>query len=197
MVRYAAGAGERPGRAEARRVLDELVANTAAERCTRRPEVIAALFRRAPVTLPAYAFTFRGHGRSYATRGARPHDGLRPDDAVTLRRRDRLPDLDFSYAPDADPGTTIVADLSAGEWLAFDVELGVGPWRLTAVTEGGRPTITVEGVGAPVANPVGIDGVATAWVTGHHAARAGRVTLVVRADDAPLTLLRVAIEAGP
>jgi len=178
VVRYAAGIGERPSPSEAREIFDELLANVAADRCTRRPEVLAALFRRAPVELPAYGFTFRGPGRSYGTTGARPHPGLRPDDAVTLRRRDHGTELDFSYAPDAGPETALVADLTPGDWLSFEVEVGIGAWLVVIESAAASPFAAIQ------------------WVARHNAAEAGRVTLRVLAATEPVSLLWVRVEEG-
>ncbi|MCV2395194.1 glycoside hydrolase family 5 protein [Actinotalea sp. M2MS4P-6] len=193
VVDHAAGRGAPPSPAEAERILDDLLANLAVERCTPRPEITAALFRRAPVTLPAYGFTFLGAGRSYRTSGATADPAIRPGDAVELRTRDGSLVPRFEYLPDRSPEEVIVADLAAGDWLAFSVELGARPWRVVVVADRGRPGVEVDG--RPI--EIGADGGATEgrrWSGEHLASRAGRVTVRVSAVGGDLTIAALSVE---
>jgi len=197
IVAYADGHGEPPDPAEAGRILDDLVANLALSRCVRRPEIAAALFRRAPVALPAYGFGFLGPGRSYATDRAVPHPELRPDDAVTLRRRDGEPELDFHYRPGRPAGEVVVADLAPGDWVSFGVEVPAGRWRVAVAVDAGEPAVEIDGVPAAlVAVPsVAPEGGPT-WVTRYDAASAATVEIRVLANREPVTLAEVRVEEG-
>ena len=212
VLAFGAGRGEAPGRAEARRIFDELLANMDVEVCVQRPAVVNALFRRAPVRLPAYAFTFRGIGVSYGTATAHPHRALRSDDAVTLRRRDGRPDLDFTYPAAGGAEATVVAHLSAGEWLAFDVEMRPGAWVVAVVTDAqgvDAPALGgVEGVSAPVVTvadlpvPLVPDRLTDAsdgtqrWSGEARVVDGGRTALRVHAAVGPLTLVAVDVARG-
>lgn len=193
VVAYAEGRGDRPTPVEAGAILDELLTNLAVERCTTRPEVTAALFRRAPVTLPAYGFGFRGPGRSYATTGARPHPGLRPDDAVTLRRRDGVPELDFHHRPERPAGEVIVADLAPGDWLAFDVTVPAGRWRVVVVVDRGEPTLEIDGARFAPA-PESRTATTASLVARYDAASTATVRVRVGADRGAVTLVELRVE---
>lgn len=114
-------------------VLQELAERSNFERCTYRPEVINALHRRAPLTLPATGFSFRGAGRSFMTTDAQPHAGFRPDDAVTIRHAGGYGPIEFDHTdgrPRSDDEALAVA-LEPGDWIAFDVQLPrPGPVRV-------------------------------------------------------------------
>jgi endoglucanase len=111
-------------------VLQELVDRSRLERCTYRPEVVNALLRRAPLTLPATGFSFRGEGRSYATTQARPHAGFRPDDAVTIRHAGGEAPLEFHHT-DGRPRSddeALTVKLEAEDWIASTfTSRGPGP----------------------------------------------------------------------
>lgn len=201
VVAYAAGSGDRPGRDRAAAVFAGLLENMLARRCVPRPVIVAAVFRRAPVTLPAHAFTHRGPGVSYGTAGATPHPGLRADDAVTLRRRDGVAELDFSHPRHPDPGAAVIADLRPGDWLAYEAEVPAGRWRVTVVLDrpGGRPEVRIDGEpvacvpGEPVARAAAGAPRAPSWSAGLVRPDPGRVEVRVRAST-ELTLAAVVIE---
>lgn len=197
VMAYAAGEGPRPSREDARRIFDELLVNVHADACSRRDDVVAALFRRAPVTLPAHAFTFRGPGVSYGTTVATPHPGLRRDEAVALRRRDGGDVLDFEHLPEQGPEADLVAHLAPGEWLAYDVALGEGAWTVTVTgqtPDDDPPLVTVDG------RPVGLLPSARAvtgdvtWSATHVAAVAGRAEIRVGAGAGPLALVTLSVQ---
>ena len=198
VVAYAAGTGTRPARAVAQRIFDELVENTGFAACAVRPEIVAAMFRRAPVTLPAHAFTHHGPGVSYATSAATPHPGLRPDDAVTLRCRDGRAGLDFTYPEQPDPGAAVVADLRDGDWLAYEVELGEGAWRFVVECEPGgtgRPVVRVDGT--EVRLDPGPDGPGTqGWSGAHRCAGTRRGAIRVGAAGGVVTLVGLRVTAA-
>lgn len=183
VVAYAAGTGPRPAREEAERILAELLEAMQVGRCERRDDVVAAVFRRAPVTLPAAAFTFRGAGTSYATSDAVPHPGLRPDDAVALRRRDGEPELDFAHPPRTGSEGDVVAELAGGDWLGFAPELAPGPWTVVVLgTADAAPTVDVDGTRVEVApDPSRGSQHDAAWAGTYEAAVGGRVSLRVTA----------------
>lgn len=206
VVAYADGDGPRPARGEAERVLAELLDAVRVERCVRRDDVVAALFRRAPVQLPAGGFTFAGAGTSYGTTLARPHPGLRPDDGVTLRRRDGGTDLDFAHPRRAGAEADVVAHLEPADWLAFEPEVPPGLWDVVVLGgSAAAPAVEVDGARLDVRPaPESATDDDAAWVASYEAAspaagaRAGdRVVLRVAATDAPLVLRAVRLtEAG-
>lgn len=191
VVAYAAGVGPRPPREKAAATFAQLLDNLAVDRCEPRPEIVAAAFRRAPVTLPAYGFTYRGPGFSYAVAEPAPHPGLRADDAVTLRRRDGRGDLYFGHDPEPDPGATVVADLADGDWLAFDVELAAGHWRLGMTREpgsAGRPEFAIDGVPTPRPTET-----ADGWSTEVTRGDGGRAQVRVTARGGALVLAELVV----
>ncbi|MFD6178618.1 MULTISPECIES: glycoside hydrolase family 5 protein [unclassified Isoptericola] len=142
---YVRGDGPRPGPDDAWCTLEALLGAMALERCEWHDEVVAALLRRPPVALPAYAFDQGAQGMAYATEGARPLEGLRPSDAVTLRYEGG-DGVANPFAPDpaerARAGR-FTAELGPGEWVAFTVRPAAGGAHEVAVhasDEGGRPT---------------------------------------------------------
>lgn len=199
VVAYADGRGPRPDRGEAVRILAELLDAVRVDRCERRDDVVAAVFRRAPVVLPASGFTFRGAGVSYGTGPAVPHPRLRPDDAVTLRRRDGAPELDFAHPRIAGPEGDVVAHLEPADWLAFAPEVSEGAWDVVVLgTSNAVPAVEVDGAGLVVRPaPDGTAGDDAAWVATYETAAgdaggAGRrIDLRVSATGAPLVLSAV------
>ena len=119
---YGAGHGAKPQPDVAWATLSALLDALAVDRCEYRADVVAALFRRAPVRVPASVFGFRGPGVSYSTSAAEPMAGFRPDDAVTMRLA-----ADVALRFDHNDGTPRSADeevrvcLGAGDWVAYDV----------------------------------------------------------------------------
>jgi len=195
VVAFANGTGPRPPRERARRILDDLLANMPADRCTRRPEVVAAVFRRAPVTLPAYGYTFRGAGTSFGTTADAPLPGVRGDEPVALRRRDGGPVPDFSHPRPGGADGDVVADLAPGDWLAFEAEVGPGDWRVEVLGSSTEPPrLTVAGRAVPLA-AAGAEGPDAVWRGELTRSEGGRVGLRVAAGAAPLTLRAVRVAA--
>jgi endoglucanase len=122
IVAYGAGRAARPQPDDAWVTLLALLDGFAVDRCEYRADVIAALFRRPPVRVPASAFGFRGRGVSYSTQGSAPLDGFRQDDAVTLRMA-----ADVALRFDHNDGTPRSSDeevhvsLGPGDWVSYDV----------------------------------------------------------------------------
>ncbi|WP_246169582.1 glycoside hydrolase family 5 protein [Actinotalea subterranea] len=201
VLAYADGRGPRPDRADAVRILTDLLDAMPAHACERREDVVHALFRRAPVTLPASAFTFRGAGASYGTTRAVPHPQLRPDDAVTLRRRDGGPDLGFEHPRAAGPEGDVVADLAPGDWLVLEPEVPAGTWEVVVLgtcgapgAPGAVPLLEVDGV--PIAlhpAPAHATALDDAWAAPLTSPRPDRVALRVAAADGGLTLASVRV----
>lgn len=110
---------------EARRVFDELLGAIRIENCEWRPEVVAALLGELPSVLPVWGYGFRGAGESYAVATSGGVAGIREDDAVPLRwaSSGSHPANPFeqsdgrSYLAEEE----LVVDLSAGDWLEFEL----------------------------------------------------------------------------
>ena len=136
LVRYAAGGGPRPATADVQRMLDELLDRVRLDACEPRPEVISALFHRAPVRLAAEAFGFRGAGASYRTARARPLDWFRRDDDVTLRRIVAGEgDAAFDHVDQpAAGGAGFEVELQHGDWVEYSFEVPA-PCRLDIEVE--------------------------------------------------------------
>jgi endoglucanase len=119
---YAAGKGAKPDGARAHQTLDELLDAMHASRCRYRPEVISAIFRRPPLTIPGFGFGFRGRGESYETAAGVPLPTFRSDDLVTIRRAGGTDgrEPDWSRTPRATADGLLVG-LGPGDWVAYDI----------------------------------------------------------------------------
>lgn len=130
--------------AEANAVFDELIEAMRIENCVWRPDLIAALTTESPAVLPAWGFGFRGEGESYATGAARPMEGIRSQDAVTLRFADPQahPEHPFGHADGRDyaPDELLVADLQEGDWLEFELDPATEASAAEALGPDGRPS---------------------------------------------------------
>src|SRR5260370_15889486 len=132
---FAAGKGPKPDVMQAEQILDQLIEALPLARCTYRPEVISALFRRPPLTIPAISFRFRGAGESYETSAALPLRGFREDDSVTIRRAGAAVDeIGWNHNGAALPAADeLLVSLGAGDWVAYDIPALVrSPYHLTA-----------------------------------------------------------------
>jgi len=200
VVAFAAGTGEAPTRDEAELIFADLLDALEFGACTYRTDVVNALFRRGPVRLPAYGFTYRGAGQSYGVATPATAPVIRADEGVALRRRDRSETADFTYPPVEGDGHIVVAELAPGEWLEFEVELAAGAWVVSVVTEGGAGQ--PPDAGAPVISAGGAD-LETRAAEGEPGAyrffaalvqeRTARVPLRVTAGGHPVTVVRVEI----
>ncbi|MEN1974842.1 glycoside hydrolase family 5 protein [Cellulomonas olei] len=93
VLAYASGRAPRPGADDAWATLQALLEALAPSRCTPRPEVVRALQRRPPLSLPAVAYGFRPGDHAFATPAAEP----------VLRRDEGAPiELDGGGEPDFD-----------------------------------------------------------------------------------------------
>lgn len=126
---YVAGTGPRPEPEAAWATLVALLDAMRLDRCVWHPEVVAALLRRTPVDLPAYAYGAHGEGVSWATGDVARETGLdwfRADDRVRVEHRGGEPGAN-PFAPDpaerARAGRLDVV-LAAGDRVAYDVTLG-------------------------------------------------------------------------
>lgn len=149
IVDFAAGRAPQPTRSEAWRVLTDLLAAMAIERCEYRADVVAALFRRAPVKIPAVGFGFRGAGMSYRTFDARPLTGFRSDDQVTIRHVQGADggELDWNHTRDATHSAEddLVVSLRDGEWVAYEFEMRqAAAVEFEIASANGRPAIEVS-----------------------------------------------------
>ena len=125
VVAFAAGKSAKPDPAAVRETLNDLIEALSLSQCTYRGEVIAALFRRAPLTIPAVGFGFRGPGNSYGTAGAVPLNDFRIDDLVTIRQSNGLPGaLDWSHNSGADRSShDLLVSLGKDDWVSYDFEV--------------------------------------------------------------------------
>jgi endoglucanase len=123
---YAVGGGVKPSRTEASQTLDELLEAMPLARCSFHPEIISALFRRPPLTIPAVGFGFGGAGRSYQTSTAAPLPGFRSDDRVTIRRPVHADhgELNWNHTIGVTRSAEaeLVVSLREGDWIAYDFE---------------------------------------------------------------------------
>jgi endoglucanase len=149
IIDFAAGRAGRPTAPQAWQVLDELLESVALERCTYRPEVISALFRRPPLTIPAAGFGFRGAGKSYRTYSARPLPGFRSDDQVTIQPTlgPHAGELDWNHSvyggASAEDGLAV--SLGGGEWVEYDFEVSEpSPMEFEIGSADGQPAIDVS-----------------------------------------------------
>lgn len=171
-------------------VLTELLDRTRLELCTYRPEVVNALFRRAPLSLPATGFGFTGQGRSYSTRTSTPLPGFRHNDSVTiLQPGQTTSDPPFfehndGIARNADEALTVL--LQPGEWVQYDIEIPqTGSWTITLVTETdniGVPRIALDGGELAINN----NDSTPRWTTTPTNITPGRHDVRITATDGPL-----------
>ncbi|WP_154795728.1 cellulase family glycosylhydrolase [Occultella kanbiaonis] len=148
---YAAGLRERPDPDAAWATLLALVEAVRLPNCTWHGEVIAALLHRAPVTLPAYAFSGAGAGEPAATAGGAADEPW-ADDPVTIRYTGGDPDVNPFAADPAERARagTFTAHLRAGDRIDYDLHVAE-----PAARPGGAPETTVTLRTGPAA-PSGI-----------------------------------------
>jgi len=120
LVRHLEG-GPAPDPADAERTLWEYLGNLSLERCERRPEVGNALFRRAPVRIPAVFYDYSGEGASFGVRAA-GGAGFREGDGADIRfaegARDR-PHFQHMRGEAWQPDEWMYVRLEEGEWAAY------------------------------------------------------------------------------
>ena len=113
------------GRGEASRIFEDLIESMRLENCDWQPDIVAALTAESPVTIPAWGFGFRGDGESYGTTLARPLNGIRADDKVTLRfaapgDNPTNPFQQTDGRPYVD-NEVLLVELAPGDWLEFEL----------------------------------------------------------------------------
>ena len=171
--------------------LEVLLSRITMTRCTYRRDVVNAMFRRAPLRLPATGFSFRGPGKSYRTVAANPRPDFRPDDDVTvLSSSGPAVALNFHHTDGrarADDEMLAVA-LQPGDWLSFDVELRAAtPVEVTvdleSQTAGPAKAVTVEIGCHPLLEDTSPDGQRWLGRTANPVP-AGRLRLRITADEA-------------
>lgn len=139
------------GRDEAQEVFDELLDAMLLEKCTLRPEVVAAVTGHRPDVVPAWGYGFEGAGTSYvaASDGAVPN--MRTSDSVGLRfaTEGQHPDNPFEHRA-GEPfraSERVVVDLEPGDWLVFDVSSDTDASAYTPLGPDRRPVpVTLERV---------------------------------------------------
>ncbi|VAW00668.1 hypothetical protein MNBD_ACTINO02-1566, partial [hydrothermal vent metagenome] len=181
--------------------LEELINKMAFDKCNYRPEVINALFRRAPLSIPATGFGFRGPGISYSTQSSTPLPGFRHNDSVTILQAGQTtshePFFEHNDGRERDADEKLTVLLQPGEWVTFDIETPhPGAWTIVVVTD---PDATAPPI-------VGIDGTQLAvddlgngqWqaITDPDIAD-GRHTIRVGASTGILQLDRVNVQSDP
>ncbi|QKS46430.1 cellulase family glycosylhydrolase [Paenibacillus cellulosilyticus] len=172
LVDYLSG-GERPSMEEAQRILWTYLDNIGIENCTYHPEVVNALFRRAPVRIPAIFYGYQGSGIGY-------HIGAKADRNVGFRVNDKT---DIRFVDSEREGSNfqhnggrpwtmdqrLLVQLGAGDWLAYEFTSGnsgsgenveVSPFgveiRLRATVESGSwsgLTVSLDGWQLGTARP--------------------------------------------
>jgi hypothetical protein len=197
IVAFAQGEAAAPDPEEAWATLQALLAALTPERCDEHPEVVHALFRRAPLSLPATGFGFTGEGGSYATGSARPLPGFRAGDAVTILRPGAAAGTEpFFGHSDGRPRSAaerLTVRLDPGDWVGYDVAFPhPGRWTVTVATEPGSaaPAVSIDGV--EVNGTPGQDG----WRGSVGSVATGRRRLVVAAGEGVVHFGRVTVEDG-
>ncbi|GHV69405.1 hypothetical protein AGMMS49928_11630 [Spirochaetia bacterium] len=124
--------GPKPSKKEAIALLDEYLSNMKIENCRENPEVSAALFRRAPVTLRGADFDpLPGKGKSYS--------GLRDEASFFYQHGTGM-------AIRVEEGHDFMENTGWARWGIFSVELGAGEFAVYSihqVKEGARLTLSL------------------------------------------------------
>jgi aryl-phospho-beta-D-glucosidase BglC (GH1 family) len=192
---YAAARSAKPSPDQAWQTLGEVLEAMHLSRCTYRAEVIAALFRRAPVKIPASGFGFEGAGRSYYTTSASPLAGFRSDDKVTIRdARGNGSELDWNHA--AGPGRSaeqeLLVSLGSGDWVAYEVEVTEpAPLAFLIMSNDGRPTVELSVDEVPIQVEGAVAGQVRGTTSGPLAAGRHIVRLTARRDDTLIGSIQV------
>ncbi|MDJ0953763.1 MAG: cellulase family glycosylhydrolase [Acidimicrobiia bacterium] len=146
---YGNGNAPPPSPDHAWHILSELTDNLTFDRCRYHPDIINALFRRAPIALPSTGFGFRGPGISYSTRSGSPLPGFRPDDQVTIlhsgQTTDNAPFFEHNDGRPRRANERLTVLLQPQEWITYSVEMPQpGSFTITAVTV--PPTTAPPGI---------------------------------------------------
>lgn len=133
-------------REEAETAFESLLQGMTIDSCDWQPGVVAALLAEHPSVIPAWGFGYRGAGQSYSSAASSRIDGIREEDAVTLRwaRPGDNPANPFEQS-DGRPyrsSEDLVVLLDAGDWLEFEVSAVSGARVLDG--EGAEAPVRVE-----------------------------------------------------
>ena len=136
-------------RDRAKLIFDELLINSRVENCKWQPEIVGALLAESPTVLPAWGFGFRGPGESYSTKNARPLNGMRFEDSVSLEYLNPEPRVDHNFEQndgrDYLDDERIVVRLNAGEWLEYEVNAPADLDRISVeICEGVSSDVTIS-----------------------------------------------------
>ncbi len=206
LVAYARGLGSKPGAERSWRILTDFLHRLDFTRCTFRGDVVSAVFRRAPIRIPAWGFGFQGADVSYKTAAAAPLPGFRSDDQVTLScgvlDDDGSPPFAHNNGAPRRDDELIVALLQPGDWLAYDVTTrAAAPMRVTLCLAAEPSSAATQDVsvfvdGEPLTR-VETPGGGNTWVTsGDVAAGAHRIRVAADATSVGLTWIDVSIESS-
>lgn len=193
IVAYANGEGPRPEEEVAWRTLEDLIDAAGLDRCDYRTDIVNALLRRAPVSLPATAFGFRGPGVSFHARGVSVLPTFRADVPVRIELgdNDELPAFD-----DTDGGThpPLVVVLDADEWVAYRVDVDADTvWvRVRTHLESEAPRVVLDGTVLQGTGGRGHD-----HRYGPVEVARGLHDLCVGAWQDPVTLTRIEVDVAP
>ena len=160
IVAFGNGEAPAPTPQDAWTTLKELAQNMTFEHCKYRPEIVNALFRRAPLSIPATGFGFRGPEVSYSTRSSTPLPGFRPNDSVTILQAggatSDTPHFEHNDGRKRHADENLTVQLEPSEWVAFDVEIPHrGSWMVAVATgpeTTAPPIVTFDGISLTVDN---------------------------------------------
>jgi endoglucanase len=177
-------------------------------RCSYQQPVVNAVMRRAPLTIPAWGFSFRGENVSFGTTSAKPLAGFRADDQVSLECANLSPEgaprfdhTDGGLRSDQD---AIVVCLTPGDWIAFDVDIAQ-PGDVTIVVEtDNTDAVTTPSVWSYLDDTIlpestcgagGVESTVTRTTAGPHTVRLVAVTRAVKLRS--LTVVPGAVVGRP
>jgi len=203
LTEYLTG-GERPDAAEAQRILWTYLDNIALENCTYHPEVVNALFRRAPVRIPAIFYGYQGEGKGYHVGAPTEGNvGFRVNDGTDIRFLDSERDVANFQHNGGRPWSMdqrLYVQMAAGDWLAYEFTSGsIGEGeecagsayaveirlRVTEASGGSGLSVSLDGRQLGLAQPEGT-GWATVRLEQKAELEAGLHRIVVEAAEGPV-----------
>ncbi|WP_238323067.1 cellulase family glycosylhydrolase [Gorillibacterium massiliense] len=203
LVDYLEG-GEKPGEAEAERILADYLHNLKFENCTYHPQVVNALMFRPPVRIPAVFYGYHGEGVSYGV-GSKGRSGLgfREQDGTDIRFTDsKREKANFQHGRGEgwQPDEWMHVRLETGDWLAYEVKPdsgGIGLRRVTLRVWAPDGNAVVE-IAAGERGETRIEVTGAAWQTVSAVVSAtlppGPCRTFVKAAAGPLALEWIAVE---
>jgi endoglucanase len=148
IVRYANGTAEAPDPDEAWATLTALADAASIGNCDYHTDIVNATLRKAPLSLTATAFGFRGPGVSFSTdAGSSILPDFRSDDAVRIELGDNM-ELPAFDNTDGAPDIDLVVALDTGDWVSYSIALPGGPVTIVVTTseEVDAPDLHIDGV---------------------------------------------------